>query len=325
MGRKELLFKNYELRAVLEGHRKEAEGAVVELPATEVAAETEESVLDRLEEEYRVVPLELLEDKATVEQEEAQADVSGDPLRFIRDRSQPFYVPGQRVRYYVPYRGDQELWRCRPSRYTLNPPSADVAKDEIVFEFTVPSADIAQTRGWFDTAIASVRQWISFSKQDVEMHNQQLRPILRDALRRRRNLLATAAKEVEALGLPVRRKVGPAPEIPMPVAAPSARTARGRMPPPETQEYDVALSFAGEDREYVEQVATLLLNAGIRVFYDKFETVKLWGEISPTIWERSTASIRGLSCSLCRKIIRPRLGLRTNVRTRKPELSVKTG
>jgi hypothetical protein len=43
-------------------------------------------------------------------------------------------------------------------------------------------------------------------------------------------------------------------------------------------EYDVALSFAGEDRAYVEQVAQTLRTAGIRVFYDDFQQVNLWGK-----------------------------------------------
>ena len=41
--------------------------------------------------------------------------------------------------------------------------------------------------------------------------------------------------------------------------------------------YDVALSFAGENREYVEDVATFLRDVGIKVFYDKFEIDSLWG------------------------------------------------
>jgi hypothetical protein len=43
-------------------------------------------------------------------------------------------------------------------------------------------------------------------------------------------------------------------------------------------EYDVALSFAGEDRPYVERVATFLKEAGVKVFYDRFEEVSLWGK-----------------------------------------------
>lgn len=42
--------------------------------------------------------------------------------------------------------------------------------------------------------------------------------------------------------------------------------------------YDVALSFAGEDREYVEEVAIVLKRFGVRVFYDKFEETELWGK-----------------------------------------------
>jgi|SRR5215213_244149 len=45
-----------------------------------------------------------------------------------------------------------------------------------------------------------------------------------------------------------------------------------------TRIYDVALSFAGEDREYVSQVAELLRERGIKVFYDEFEQIDLWGK-----------------------------------------------
>ncbi len=42
--------------------------------------------------------------------------------------------------------------------------------------------------------------------------------------------------------------------------------------------YHVALSFAGEDRSYVESVATLLQSEGVDVFYDLFEEADLWGK-----------------------------------------------
>ncbi len=43
-------------------------------------------------------------------------------------------------------------------------------------------------------------------------------------------------------------------------------------------EYDVALSFANEDRTYVEQVAEFLRDNKIAVFYDWYEEVSLWGK-----------------------------------------------
>ena len=47
---------------------------------------------------------------------------------------------------------------------------------------------------------------------------------------------------------------------------------------PENYEYDVCLSFAGEERPYVEMVARGLKDRGVRVFYDEDEKVKVWGK-----------------------------------------------
>jgi hypothetical protein len=43
-------------------------------------------------------------------------------------------------------------------------------------------------------------------------------------------------------------------------------------------DYDVALSFAGEDRPYAEELAKQLQLSGLKIFYDSFEESKLWGE-----------------------------------------------
>lgn len=43
-------------------------------------------------------------------------------------------------------------------------------------------------------------------------------------------------------------------------------------------EHQVALSFAGEDRQYAEKLAKLLSDKGIEVFYDWDERANLWGK-----------------------------------------------
>ena len=43
-------------------------------------------------------------------------------------------------------------------------------------------------------------------------------------------------------------------------------------------EYDFGLSFAGEQRKYVEEVALEMNSFGIRVFYDDYEKAELWGK-----------------------------------------------
>ncbi len=42
--------------------------------------------------------------------------------------------------------------------------------------------------------------------------------------------------------------------------------------------FDIALSFADEDRNYAEQIYELLTKREIKVFYDKHEEADLWGK-----------------------------------------------
>jgi hypothetical protein len=46
---------------------------------------------------------------------------------------------------------------------------------------------------------------------------------------------------------------------------------------PQKKEYDVSLSFAGEQRDYVAEVARHLKHADVRVFFDEYERARLWG------------------------------------------------
>ena len=59
--------------------------------------------------------------------------------------------------------------------------------------------------------------------------------------------------------------------------------------------WDVALSFAGAQRDYVEQVAQALKARGVRCFYDADEKVRLWGrnlaEELPRIYARESAAV----------------------------------
>jgi len=49
----------------------------------------------------------------------------------------------------------------------------------------------------------------------------------------------------------------------------------------ELYNYDVVLSFAGEDRDFVDKVAKILTTNDIQIFYDKDKEVELWGKELP--------------------------------------------
>lgn len=72
-------------------------------------------------------------------------------------------------------------------------------------------------------------------------------------------------------------------------------------------EYDVALSFAGEDRAYVEKVAKYLKEKGIKVFYDDYEKTKLWGKdlyvhLDEVYQKKARYCVMFLSCYYAEKL-----------------------
>jgi hypothetical protein len=74
-----------------------------------------------------------------------------------------------------------------------------------------------------------------------------------------------------------------------------------------SREFDIALSFAGEDRKYVDQVANLLRDSGIKVFYDLFEEANLWGKnlydyLSEIYMNRAMFTIMFISESYSKKL-----------------------
>jgi hypothetical protein len=67
--------------------------------------------------------------------------------------------------------------------------------------------------------------------------------------------------------------------------------------------WDVALSFAGAQRHYVEQVAAVLAARGVRCFFDTDEQIELWGkylaEELPAIYGEQAAAVVGLLREFC--------------------------
>jgi len=72
-------------------------------------------------------------------------------------------------------------------------------------------------------------------------------------------------------------------------------------------EYDVALSFAGEDRVYVEKVAKYLKEKVIKVFYDDYEKTGLWGKdlyvyLDEVYQKKARYCVMFLSCHYAEKL-----------------------
>jgi hypothetical protein len=278
----DLLFNEYDLRELLERQRPNVKAAVDNIPESRLLRESEEALVEEIRAASVLERLELSEDEISVEREEVKIDVSQDRYRVIHDRSRPFHVDGLRVIYYLPYRGDAAFLRARPSSYTFNPPRAVRGNDELLFLYERTDGDIDATRVEFDRDLATVRQWIAWVNAQVDEYNAALPAVIHPLVSTRRSRLAESDEKLGSLGFKVRQKqvpperaetAPPRPSTPKSGATKSAASAAESEGP----EFDVAFSYASENLDYVDRVATLLRTHDVKVWFDRQQEVDMWG------------------------------------------------
>ena len=271
-----VLFREYDLRAVLEAQLKSVDEGVRGIPEAEFDARTDDYLAATVASKLVVSPVELLESKVSVMPREAKIDVSHDPNRHFFEPG-PHYVDGLEITYHLPFTGDGELFKCAPNQLTAVWPRAFVERGELRFPYDAPNRDVAATKVSFERDLSELKKWLSWVDEQVDEYNSALEPRVRQAVVNRRAEVSKTQADIAALGYAIHgqstSEESGAERSPTDMAA-----AREEKRQATRREYDVALSFAGEDREYVDSVAEHLTALGVSVFYDRFEQVNLWGK-----------------------------------------------
>jgi len=198
-----LLFSDYDLNSVLQRQEAQLLKEIDALEGNRLLNTSVEDLCDYFEQKYRVEVPRLRESEITVDQSETDVDVSQDPLRAIFDRSRPFYIKGTTVRFFIPFDGDQELFRCRPQTFSLNPPRGSVAAGQLILAFTRTEHDANEIRSAFDSSLGRIRQYLGWIESSVSAWNVSLRDKARQRIETRRQKLLKDQGLVAALGFPL--------------------------------------------------------------------------------------------------------------------------
>lgn len=273
------LFTKYDFFGVQEGYKRKLQETIEAADTARVQDASVDDIAERFAAEFRLEAPELTEGAMSVDIAEAKVDVTGD-FRYGHFGHGPHYVNGVRVTYFVPFVGDPDMFHVAPTTYTTVHPYAEIVGQELRFTFERPGKAVDETKRAFEEELGRVKQYLGWLRENLSNFNQTLLPLARQHVDARRSRLADLQKSTNSLGIPIRRST------PSPATATTAvrrtTSARGAeatsIPPSPAKFYDVALSFAGENRGYVEEVATGLKTAGIAVFYDAFEQATLWGK-----------------------------------------------
>jgi len=206
MRNNDYLFIKYDLRRVVEAHEQAMNEEIDTIDGNRLLNTNFEELVNYFKEKYILVTPQLHEDKITVDQEESQIDVSGDPNRFIWDKSKPFYITGTKVDFYIPYEGDKDLFNCKPSTYTLNPPRGIITETDLMLTFQTTNHKSEEVKSSFQGRLNSIKGYLTNIKSGVSEFNNQIEDKIKARINSRREKVKNDQGLAASFGFPLRKR-----------------------------------------------------------------------------------------------------------------------
>ena len=206
MGTPELLFAKSDLSEVLRKQERKAMEAVEFFDANRLLNTSVDDLWNYFLSEFQVEQIILFPEQISVEQVEAKIDVSRDRSRFFHDSSEPFYLIGTQVTFFVPYVGDKNLFYFRASTFSFNPPRAYVTDTELQFVFDSLDHNAESVKAEFGHEIESFKQHLEWTNRDVAQFNTELSQKIRQKIESRRQKILNDRGMVASLGFPLRKR-----------------------------------------------------------------------------------------------------------------------
>lgn len=251
------LFGELAWFSVAENQKAAMKSEVLALSEQQVLNTPVDDLCDYLANKYGIdVPL-LKDDEIVIDQKDTQIDVSGDRMRLIRDRSQPFYVSGTMIEASVPFTGEAEAFKIRPTSFTSMPPHAEVGASELLIQVTGTSLTAEQVRSSILNTVRDIGIYLENLRRDVQGLSDQLRAEARTQLEQRRQKLLADQNLVASIGFPLKRRDA----APQTYRAPEIRR-RVQLRPPATTTEQYRPEPALEMAEY-ENILSIMTNMAL--------------------------------------------------------------
>ena len=197
----ELLFCKFDMFGVLENQKRLMTAHIYELPKSRVLETADDTMTAEAVERFQLTVPQLDKSEITVSSpREVQIDVSRDFNFGYGVQS----VKGVEVIFSVPYIGEVEFFRVRPTHFNLNPHRAILRTRDLGFPFHNRELNADQIRREFDGQLKSVKEFLTWQANDVKPFNDGLRNSVMQAIAQRRDKLSRAQTAVSSLGFPIK-------------------------------------------------------------------------------------------------------------------------
>lgn len=201
--REDYLFSEVEMYRLIEHQKCQATERVQQIPPAQFGAKSEDELVSEITAQFRLDVPQICQDKLYVaESVETQVDVRLDPMRFIRDRSQPFYVPGFKTIIAIPFEGDPELFKVQPNQFSTVKPMAQIAGREIRLTYQQVQPDAEAIKNAYTKTLQQISSYLESQRTSANDFNSQLAGLVRQKVSERKQKVAVGAAMIDSLGLP---------------------------------------------------------------------------------------------------------------------------
>ena len=104
----------------------------------------------------------------------------------------------------MPFEGEADVFKLRPSSFNFNRPRGRIKGDELVLTIEYPHDHPLDIDATVDGFIASVSQWLTYARADIDSFNGNLEQQARQAIERRRQRLEQRDAHLARSKIPVR-------------------------------------------------------------------------------------------------------------------------
>ncbi len=267
MNSEERLFTSGDMLGTLRAQQESARQAVYDWNADELLATAEADIIEYVVAKYSI-PCPVLH-RDQIEQLPVSEDTGTARDAFS---GMTYQRRVTKIVIAVPFDGEEDVFKLRPSQFGLSTPAAEIRKGELRLSWasdqgTRADVDSEKVRRYFDGQLDRIEQLLGWARADVERYNRDLRVQVRSAVAERRAKLL-ADRQLEAgIGFPVRQRAD-ASQFSVPVSrrkidAPRRPTASGPFQPepvlPEAQ-YEQALAVLRNARNALERTPSMTAN-----------------------------------------------------------------
>ena len=171
-------------------------------------------------------------------------------------------TPGIGIIVSIPFEGNPEYFRLKPSTTTHSHPEGYVVGNEIRREYVFPKDSKDSLQFKHKEHINNIQRYLLWVEKDIEEFNKSIHPLLSDKIKVRKKLLSQMEKTIESSGLANHENEKEA----------LAQSPQEKQFPQTSQyfEYDAFISYASEDESFVKPLAKKLSTKGLNIWYDKF-------------------------------------------------------